>query len=126
MTTIGSWAGSFDWRAKAGSSVNKTTADMPPMAAEFARILREHMPELERDYGVASLALFGSYVRGEEQEGSDLDVLVDFSRPIGMFGFGELCDRLSALVGTSVDLTTVRSASSHRSGKRLLREAIPV
>ena len=36
------------------------------------------MPELERDYGVASLALFGSYVRGEERENSDLDVLVDF------------------------------------------------
>ena len=125
MTTIGSWAGSFDWRAKAGSSVRR-----PPTCrrrqqstpASCASICSE----LERDYGVASLALFGSYVRGEEQEESDLDVLVDFSRPIGMFGLGELCDRLSALVGTSVDLTTVRSASIHRSGKRLLREAIPV
>ena len=66
--------------------MNKTETDLPPETTEYARILREHMPELERDYGVASLALFGSYVRGEQQEGSDLDVLVDFSRPIGMFG----------------------------------------
>ena len=107
-------------------SIGKTVADLPPKAAEYARILREHMPELERDYGVASLALFGTYVRGEEQEGSDLDVLVDFNRPIGMLGFVELGDRLSSLVGKTVDLTTVRSASEHRSGRRLLREAVPV
>ena len=37
------------------------------------------MPELEREYGVVSLALFGSYVRGEEREDSDLDVLVGFN-----------------------------------------------
>ena len=110
----------------ASPSIGKTAADLPPKATEYARILREHMPELERDYGVASLALFGSYVRGEEQEGSDLDVLVDFNRPIGMFGFVELGDRLSSLVGKTVDLTTVRSASEHRSGRRLLREAVPV
>ena len=108
------------------SEIINVEPSLPEKAAEYARILGEHLLELERDYGVASLALFGSYVRGEEQEESDLDVLVDFSRPIGMFGLGELCDRLSALVGTSVDLTTVRSASIHRSGKRLLREAIPV
>ena len=99
---------------------------LPEQATEYARILREHMPELERDYGVSSLALFGSYVRGEEQDGSDLDVLVDFDRPIGMLGFVDLGDKLSALVGKTVDLTTVRSASEHRSGRRLLREAVPV
>ena len=102
------------------------THPLPGKAAEYARILREHMPELRRDYGVASLALFGSYVRGEEQEESDLDVLVDFDRPIGLLGFVELGDRLSALVGKTVDLTTVRSASEHRSGRRLLRESIPL
>ena len=54
--------------SETGSSqtVNTTTSDLPPKAAEFARILQEHMPELESEYGVASLALFGSYVRGDE------------------------------------------------------------
>ena len=108
------------------SSVNKTETDLPPETSEYVRILREHMPELERDYGVTTLAVFGSYVRGEHRADSDLDVLVNFNRPIGMFGFIDLSDRLSELVGTSVDLTTVRSASSHRSGRRLLQEAVPV
>ena len=108
------------------SNMDETATALPPKAAEYARILREHMPELQREYGVASLALFGSYVRGEEQEGSDLDVLVGFDRPIGMLGFVELGDRLSALVGKTVDLTTVRSASGHRSGRRLLQEAVAI
>ena len=125
MTTIGSWAGSFDWRAKAGSSVNKTTADMPPMAAEFARILREHMPELERDYGVASLALFGSYVRGEERDDSDLDVLVDFSRPIGLFGLVATERYMAEILGVRVDLVT-RPALRRRIGRAILEEAVPL
>ena len=84
------------------------------------------MPELEREYGVASLALFGSYVRGEEREDSDLDVLVDLSRPMGMLAFIALGDYLSQLVGKRVDLTTTRSASERRSGKRLIQESVPI
>ena len=103
-----------------------TTADLPPKAAEFARILQEHMPELERDYGVASLALFGSYIQGEEREDSDLDVLVDLNRPMGMLEFTALADYLSQLVGKQVDLTTTRSASERRSGRLLLQEAVSV
>ena len=73
--------------------MSTTAADLPPKAAEFARILQEHMPELERQYGVASLALFGSYVRGEEREDSDLDVLVDLkptNGPARVHRFGRL------------------------------------
>ena len=103
-----------------------TVSNLPPKAAEFARILQEHMPELEREYGVASLALFGSYVRGEEREDSDLDVLVDLSRPMGLLAFIALGDYLSELVGKRVDLTTTRSASERRSGKRLIQESVPI
>lgn len=106
--------------------MSTTTADLPPKAAEFARILQDHMPELEREYGVASLALFGSYVRGEEREDSDLDVLVDLNRPMGMLAFIALGDYLSQLVGKRVDLTTTRSASERRSGKKLIQEAVQV
>ena len=106
--------------------MSTTTANLPPKAAEFARILQEHMPELEREYGVASLALFGSHVRGEEREDSDLDVLVDLSRPMGLLAFIALGDYLSQLVGKRVDLTTTRSASERRSGKRLIQESVPI
>ena len=104
--------------------MSTTAADLPPKAAEFAQILQDHMPELEREYGVASLALFGSYVRGEEREDSDLDVLVDLDRPMGMLAFIALGDYLSQLVGKRVDLTTTRSASERRSGRRLFQEAV--
>ena len=104
--------------------MSTATSDLPPKAAEFARILQEHMPELEREYGVASLALFGSYVRGEEREDSDLDVLVELSRPMGMLAFTALGDYLSQLVGKEVDLTTTRSASEYRSGRLILQEAV--
>ena len=104
--------------------MSTATSDLPPKAAEFARILQEHMPELEREYGVASLALFGSYVRGEEREDSDLDVLVELSRPMGMLAFTALGDYLSQLVGKEVDLTTTHSASEYRSGRLILQEAV--
>ena len=52
--------------------MKRTATDLPDKAAEYARILRENMPELERDHGVVSLALFGSYVRGEQHADSDL------------------------------------------------------
>ena len=104
--------------------MSTTATDLPPKAAELARILQAHKPELERDYGVTSLALFGSYVRGEEREDSDLDVLVDINRPMGMIAFTALADYLSLIVGTKVDLTTTRSASEYRSGRHILQEAV--
>ena len=47
--------------------------------ADYARILRENLPGLHERYGVVSLGIFGSFVRGEERPDSALDVLVDFS-----------------------------------------------
>ena len=97
--------------------MNTTTADLPPKAAEFARILQEHMPELERDYGVASLALFGSYVRGEEREDSDLDVLVDFRSTPSLLDLASLQRNLSNYLDTPIDLvlkTGLREALSAR------------
>ena len=100
-------------------------SSLPDRAAEYARILREHMPELERDYGVASLALFGSYVRGEEQDGSDLDVLVDFNRPIGMLGLVATERHISEILGVRADLVT-RPALRRRIGRAILEEAVPL
>ena len=64
--------------------------EMQGKAAEFARILREHLPELREKYGVEYLGIFGSYVRGDEQDDSDLDVLVEINRRMGLFGFIEM------------------------------------
>ena len=101
------------------------THPLPDKAAEYARILREHMPELERDYGVASLALFGSYVRGEEQEDSDLDVLVDFSVTPSLLDLASLQRTLGGYVDKQVDLVP-KPLLRKRIGARVLSEAVEI
>jgi predicted nucleotidyltransferase len=68
-------------------------------------ILRSHEAEL-RDAGVKSLKLFGSVVRGEAGPDSDIDILVEFSKPIGLLAFVGLKRRLTVLLGRPVDLVT--------------------
>lgn len=68
-------------------------------------ILRRHREELVREWGVSSLALFGSTARDEAADGSDVDLLVEFERPVGLFDLFRLEDRLSELLGgAKVDL----------------------
>lgn len=69
-------------------------------------ILTEHLGELRREYGVSHLSLFGSVARDEAAPGSDVDILVEFSRPTGLFGLFRLQDRLTAILGCPVDLGT--------------------
>lgn len=52
---------------------------------EALAILAEHQEELRRKYYVKSLALFGSVARNEASDKSDVDLLVEFSGPIGLF-----------------------------------------
>jgi hypothetical protein len=61
-----------------------------PSPATIKATLRQHLPELRDEYGVASFALFGSYVRGEQGPNSDIDLLVTFDDPPGLIGFAEL------------------------------------
>lgn len=68
-------------------------------------ILRRHQAEL-REAGVKSLKLFGSVVRGEARPESDIDILVEFSRPVGLLAFVRLKNRLAELLGRPVDLVT--------------------
>lgn len=80
--------------------------------------LREVMPHLSSEYGVSSLALFGSVARGDAGPDSDVDVLVEFRRPIGLLRFGALQAELEDLLGRRVDL--VEPAALHPA----LREGI--
>jgi uncharacterized protein len=69
-------------------------------------IIKEHQRELTDVFGVKSLALFGSVARNEAGPSSDVDLLVEFSRPVGLFGLFALQDRLEELFGCKVDLGT--------------------
>jgi uncharacterized protein len=68
------------------------------------QILAKEMPFLRSKYGVVRCGLFGSYSLGQAGEGSDIDLLVQFERPIGFFAFIELENYLSERLGAKVDL----------------------
>ncbi len=71
------------------------------------------MPMLREKYAVSELGVFGSFVRGEQREGSDVDLLVSFSKTPDLFDFVELKFLLSDLLGREVDLV-MRGALSRR------------
>jgi uncharacterized protein len=74
---------------------------------EAIQIVRQHQQELTNTYGVRSLAIFGSVARNEAiSPSSDIDLLVEFNRPVGLFGLFALQDRLEELLGCKVDLGT--------------------
>jgi len=89
---------------------------------EITRILVSHKKELEA-LGVRSLALFGSVVRGEATSDSDVDILVEFSKPVGLFEFIHLKHRIEEILGRSVDLAT-RAALKPQLRDRILEECV--
>ncbi len=76
---------------------------MAPRRDEVLARLRESRAEW-LSWGIAELELFGSVARDEATEDSDVDLLVQFSEPVGLFGFQEIRDRLTDLLGHPVDL----------------------
>ena len=88
-------------------------------------ILKNELPKLQTDYCVATLEIFGSYVRNEQKMDSDLDILVSFTEPPGLFKFINLENHLSDLLGINVDLV-MRSALKPTIGKRIISEAQPI
>lgn len=90
---------------------------------EALRILAEHREEIEA-FGVSRVAVFGSVARDEAGPESDVDVLVEFDRPVGLFEFVELKNRLEELLGRSVDLFT-EGGLKRQLRDKILKEAIP-
>jgi predicted nucleotidyltransferase len=85
--------------------------------------LREHMDELRKEYFVSRIGIFGSFARGEAQETSDVDNLVEFDRVVGLFHFVALQDRLSKIVERKVDLGEPEALKPIIKGK-VLQEVI--
>src|SRR5438128_10161070 len=92
---------------------------------EVLNILADHRDELRQQFGVKSLALFGSVARNEATETSDVDLLVAFARPVGLFGLYALPDSLGQLLGYTVDVGTLASLKP-RIRARVLAESIEV
>lgn len=90
------------------------------------KTLRDHLPELRARYGVRSLWLFGSHVRGSQRKRSDLDVLVELDdRSLSLLKFVELEHYLCDLVGVNVDLVE-KETLKPAIGRHILEEVVSV
>jgi predicted nucleotidyltransferase len=97
---------------------------MKPLT-EITAIITSHKADLADKYGVSKIGVFGSVVRGEARDDSDVDVLVEFNRPIGFIKFMDLEFYLEELFGSKVDLVT-KKALKPNIGKRILQEVMYV
>ena len=73
---------------------------------ETLKLLREHKPVLIERFGVTSLALFGSTVRDQAEDGSDIDILVSFDGPADWQRYFGAQFYIEELLGRPVDLVT--------------------
>ena len=78
------------------------------------QLLREKQDFLRDEFGVSRIGLFGSVARDHANDSSDIDMVVEFSRPIG-FRFMDLADYLEDLLGRKVDLLTSAGIQAIRS-----------
>jgi predicted nucleotidyltransferase len=88
---------------------------------EIIEIIKKHKEGLKEEYGVKEIGIFGSYVRGEQKEVSDLDILIELEKPIGFVKFLKLEKRISSLLGIKVDLVT-KKALKPFIGQQILHE----
>lgn len=93
--------------------------------SEIKKVLEQQKPALAKRFKVKEIGVFGSYVRGEQKEGSDIDILVEFSEPVGFFAFLDLEEHLSGVLGVKVDLVS-KKALKPRIGRRILQELVTV
>src|SRR5574341_991054 len=80
--------------------------------SEVLHILKQELPYLKERYGVLRIALYGSFAYDTPHRRSDVDLLVELSRPLGL-EFVSLADHLEKALGRKVDLATFETL--HRS-----------
>ena len=78
---------------------------------EILKTLARDKPELQRQFKVSKMALFGSYARGDQRADSDVDILVEVDPSIGL-DFVTLAERIERMLGVSVDLVSSRAVTS--------------
>ena len=92
---------------------------------DIKALLHGQIPQLKNVFGIASLGIFGSYPRGSQSGGSDIDILVEYRDTPDLLEFIALENRLSDLLGIKVDLV-MKDALKDRIRDKILREMVEV
>lgn len=91
---------------------------------EYIDLLRMHTSELRSQFGISSMRLFGSVARGEQKEGSDIDVFVDMPATLREYGGAQVY--LEKLLGCSVDLIRNHKYLNSLFLKQINKDAITI
>jgi len=92
---------------------------------EIKRAINEHKLFLNERFKVKSISVFGSYLKGQQSEESDIDILVEFDGTIDLFDFVELENFLSDVLDSRVDLI-MKDTLKPRIRNRILKEAVNI
>ena len=90
---------------------------------EIKEILSKSKPMVQEKYKVKELGIFGSYVRGEQNESSDVDILIAFEKAPSLLKLIELENYLSETIGIPVDLV-IKQILKPKIGENILAEVI--
>ena len=92
---------------------------------KIIEIVSEHKQELKNRFGVEKIGLFGSYARDEETKNSDIDFVVELSKP-DLFLLVAVKNFLSEILDAEVDIVRYRERMNNLLRKRIQSEAIYV
>lgn len=90
---------------------------------EIKKILAKSKSKLKKKYSVIEIGIFGSYVRKEQKETSDLDILVEFEKPLSLLKIVSLENFLSDLIGIKTDIVPKKNIRTELK-KFILKETI--
>ncbi len=79
----------------------------------MTQIPTKKLQSLAKKYGIRTLGVFGSRARGDSRKNSDIDLLVTFRKPLGLFQFVRIQREMSEELGMKVDLVTRKSLNRH-------------
>lgn len=92
---------------------------------EILESKRNEILSIAEKHGAHNVRIFGSVARGEDDERSDVDLLVEFDPTVSLLGHASLVVELEDLLGRKVDVASVRGLKE-RIRDRVMREAVPL
>jgi uncharacterized protein len=90
--------------------------------SEIKKIILSHL----KDYNILKVGIFGSFARGDNKKGSDLDILVEFKESPSLLTLIKLENDLTEILGIKVDLVTTGALKNRRVKKSINKDLINI